>query len=273
MSAAASPSEHQRAHGDLHVTMKLREGRTVLDDLRQQGCLKARFPRPPGWAEVVTLNTSGGVAGGDTLRTTLRVRHGASASFAAQAAERFYRALPEDPPAHIRTSLAVEPGAAAEWLPQESILFESCALDRTLHVELAADAWFLGVESLVFGRALMGERVANCRLHDRIRIDRAGQPLLHDAIRLHGPADALARPAIAAGAGALATLVLVAPDADSRLAPLRAAWKNNDAGASAWNGMLLARVTAADGAALREAVLAALACLRGPRPLPRVWMC
>ena len=98
MSAAASPSEHQRAHGDLHVTMKLREGRTVLDDLRQQGCLKARFPRPPGWAEVVTLNTSGGVAGGDTLRTTLRVRHGASASFAAQAAERFYRALPEDPP-------------------------------------------------------------------------------------------------------------------------------------------------------------------------------
>jgi hypothetical protein len=36
---------------------------------------------------------------------------------------------------------------------------------------------------------------------------------------------------------------------------------------------LLSRIVAADGAALRTAVVAGLALLRGGRPLPRVWMC
>lgn len=273
MSAAVSLSELQRASGELDVAMKLRDGRTVLADLRQLGCLKARFPRPTGWAEIVTLNSSGGVAGGDAMSTRLRVGEGASATFAAQAAERFYRALPQDPPAHIRTHLTVAPGAAAEWLPQDSILFDRCALDRTLEVDLAGDAWFLGVEALVFGRARMGEQVTACRLHDRIRIRRNGALLLHDAIRLHGAADLLSRPALAAGGTAMATLVHVAENAESRLAALREAWKDAPAGASAWNGMLVGRIVAPDGAALRRIVAAGLASLRDGRPLPRVWMC
>jgi len=46
-----------------------------------------------------------------------------------------------------------------------------------------------------------------------------------------------------------------------------------DFGASAWNGMLIARILADDGAAARRAVVAALAVLRDGRPLPRVWLC
>ena len=37
--------------------------------------------------------------------------------------------------------------------------------------------------------------------------------------------------------------------------------------------MLVARVLAADGASLRQAVVAAIAVLRAGRPLPRVWLC
>ena len=50
------------------VACSVRDGHTVLDGLRQAGCLKARFPRPDRAAagsSVVTLNTSGGMAGGD----------------------------------------------------------------------------------------------------------------------------------------------------------------------------------------------------------------
>ena len=57
MSAAVSPSRHQRARGMLLVAMKRRGAATVLADLRQEGCLKARFPRAVAWADVVTLNT------------------------------------------------------------------------------------------------------------------------------------------------------------------------------------------------------------------------
>ena len=58
----------QRAMGELRVGVRVRDGRTVLEGLRQAGCLKARFPRSDAdWLNVVTLNTSGGIAGGDEL--------------------------------------------------------------------------------------------------------------------------------------------------------------------------------------------------------------
>jgi urease accessory protein len=276
MSAAASLSDHQRAIGSLHVAVKRRGPASVLADLRQDGCLKARFPRPVDWVEVVTLNSSGGVAGGDRLASTFDVRAGARATFASQAAERFYRALPDDPPAHVRAHLTVAPGSAAEWLPQEAILFDRAALDRVLDVELATDSWFLGVESLVFGRTAMGERVASARLADTIRIRRDGRLILHDAIRLSGEvASVLGSVATARGGAAIATIFHVATDAEARLDAFRAAVADApaEAGASAWDGMLIARVVARDGTALRATVMAGLAALRGGRALPRVWMC
>lgn len=270
------PTRHQRARGELHLSFKPRDGATVLDGLRQDGCLKARFPRPErgAWAGAVLLNTSGGVAGGDRLCTRVQAGPGTRATLAAQAAERFYRALPGAAPAHVRTHLAVRPGAALEWLPQDSILFDRCALDRELHVDLATDAWFVGVEALVFGRAAMGEEVESARLRDLIRVRRAGRLLLHDAIRLDGPVRAvLDRPAVGAGARAAATLVHAAPDAEARLDAVRAALAPFEAGASAWDGLLVARVVAPDGACLRAATVAGLAAIRDGRPLPRVWTC
>src|SRR5471030_190384 len=151
----------QRAVGELRVAVKRFGAETVLDELRQVGCLKARFPRRvvPGWMDVVMLNTGGGVAGGDRLDFSFAAGVGGRVTIAAQAAERFYRALPVDAPSRVRTRLAVEAGGALEWLPQETILFDRCAVERRLEVDLAADACFLGVETLVFGRTAMGERV------------------------------------------------------------------------------------------------------------------
>jgi urease accessory protein len=271
----SEPTTLQRAVGELRVSLRRRDGASVLAGLRQAGCLKARFPRPvaAGWADVVTLNTSGGIAGGDRLDSVFEVQAGASASIAAQAAERFYRALPGSLPAQVRTRITVADGASAEWLPQETILFDHCSLDRRLDVELAEDAWFLAAESLVFGRAAMGEQVLQGRLRDTIRVRRAGRLVLHDAIRLEGEVTAmLARKAIADGAGAIATILHVAPDAEAALDALRAALPTQ-AGASAWNGVLLARILAPDGASLRITAVAALQALRGSRPLPRVWLC
>jgi urease accessory protein len=100
--------------------------------------------------------------------------------------------------------------------------------------------------------------------------------LLHDAVRLDGEVDAaLQRAPIAGGARAMATLVHVAPDAEAALQGVRAALADTaeEAGVSAWNGMLVARILSPDAAGLRRAVIAALQLLRTPRPLPRVWLC
>ncbi len=272
MSGGACLSDtHQRARGELLIAVKRRGEASVISDLRQSGCLKARFPRPivPFWLDATMLNSSGGVAGGDQLDTTISVEAGAHATIAAQAAERFYRALPDSKPSRVRTKISVATGAAAEWLPQETILFDRSALNRHLTIDLAPDASFLGVEILIFGRAAMGETVTQIRLRDTIELHRAGEIVLRDAIRLDGDAAAiLAR--TAGGARVVATLIYAAPDAATRLDAVRAA---GDFASSAWNGILLTRFLGPDGAAVRRDVMTVLDVLRDGRPVPRVWLC
>ena len=104
---------------------------------------------------------------------------------------------------------------------------------------------FLGVETLVFGRAAMGERVGRGSLRDLIRVRRDGELLLHDAIRIDGDIDlALQRSATGGGAKVVSTVVYVAPDMAEKLAAVRGALGAAEAGASVWNGMLVARILA-----------------------------
>ncbi len=219
------------------------------------------------------LNTAGGVAGGDRLDTCITAGPGTMATVTTQAAERFYRALPGTD-ARVTATLDIAERAALEWLPQETILFDRCALRRELRVTMAEGAWFLGVEQWVFGRTAMGERVTHGRIHDLITIDRGRKKVLHDAVRFDGAVqDVLDRPASAAGGRAVATLIHVGPMAETHVAPLRSALVAWDAGVSAWDGMLVARIVAQNGACLRAAVVAGLNILRAGRPLPRVWEC
>ncbi len=107
----------QRAVGDLRVGVKRYEDQTVLDDLRQAGCLKARFPRRvvSGWMDVVMLNTGGGVAAGDRLDVAVSAAAGCRVTVSAQAAERVYRALDRDAASRVRTALSIGADAAMEW--------------------------------------------------------------------------------------------------------------------------------------------------------------
>ena len=268
---------HQRARGELRLTFKRRGEQTVLDSLRQDGCLKARFPRvePGRFAEAVTLNSAGGVAGGDRLTVTIGAGPGTAGVVASQAAERMYRALP-GAVAEVATRLEVAEGAVLEWLPQETILFDGCALRRTLDVAVAPGAVFLGVESLVFGRAAMGEEVRTARLLDRVTLRVGGRLVLQDAVRFDGAvAPVLARRAAAGGGRAVATIWRAGPGAEAMLEAVRTELlvPGVEAGASVVEGVLVARVVAETGASLRKSVVAGLNILRGGRTLPRVWMC
>jgi urease accessory protein len=281
----ASPSDSaERARGCLAIGFRSPEpGKTALSRLYQQGCLKARFPRPASGEppSSILVNSSGGVAPGDRLEISVSLEAGAAATIAGQAAERFYRAAPDSPPARLRHHLSLGPGAALEWLPQEAILFDRAALDRSLTIDLAPNASLLALEAIVFGRRAMGEEVRNGFLRDRLSVRRAGRPFLEDTLRLEGPiAEALDRPAIAAGARALATILHVGPHGGPHggpaadLAALRGlSLPGVEAGASAFDGLLLVRLLARDGAALRAALVAVLAILRPGRALPRVWLC
>lgn len=264
-----------RTEGSVRLGFVHRDGQTRLAGLYQSGAARARFPNPAADAppEAVLLNTAGGLTGGDRIDTRIDMGAGAEATVTTAAAEKIYRAL--DGETTIRVRLTLDAGARLAWLPQPTILFDRSWLDRRTEVELAGDASLLAVETLIFGRTAMGEDVHRGICRDAWRIRRGGRLLFADTFRIDGAvATALDRPATLAGARAAAMLIYVAADAGERLEAARAVLDRaaGMAGASAWNGMLVARVLARDGHALQDD-LAALAEALSGRPLPRVWQC
>lgn len=225
--------------------------------------------------ESVLINTAGGLTGGDDLYIESHWLPGTTACLTTQAAEKIYRAA--DSKANVRTRLFVESGADAEWLPQETILFNRSALDRCLDVNLAGGSKFLGLETLVFGRQAMGEEVVAGFVRDAWRIRRDGRLVYADCFQLSGEIAAeLNRNPVAAGARTYGKILLVADEiAPDLLHMVRDILPSSGlrAAASSWNGILAVRFLAPDGQLLRRAIADVLSVLRQGKGLPRVWRC
>lgn len=272
----SSDAPPARARGALDLAFRVRDGRTAAVQRAESGCLKVRLPRVPIGSPptAVLLNTAGGITAGDRLDLRVRWEAGTEAAVTTQAAERLYRADHRSAPARIRNHLVLGPGASGEWLPQETILFDGCRVDRRLEVELAADCAFLGIETLVFGRTAMGERLRSVSFRDAWDIRRAGRLLISERVRLEGAvSDALARPAVARGGAAVATILAVQPGRPGALEAIRSlpAPIGCETAASEWEGVLAVRFVARDSWSLRQAVLPVLAVLRHARPVPSCW--
>lgn len=266
-----APQIMQRARGRAAVALGVRGGRTRLDTLHQSGSAKAFLPRVHSdMPEVVFLNTAGGLTGGDRMRIGAVLGAGARATLTTQTAERVYAS--SGGAARFDVDLVAGPGAELHWLPQETIVFQDGALDRRTTIRLEGDARLLMVETVVLGRAAMGETLTRLSLADTRTITRDGAPLLIEPLRLG--ADVLARrsPATLGEARALSTIVLAARGAEDALGPVRSllSEEGTEAAATAWDGRLIVRATSPDGWPLRRLVARVLSHLRGG-PLPRVW--
>nr|WP_245398723.1 urease accessory protein UreD [Oceaniglobus trochenteri] len=245
---------------------------TCLAGLRQSGSLKCLFPRadPPNM-QAVLVNTAGGITGGDAFSIDLRAEAGTDLTVTTQAAERAYRAQPGQV-GQMHSRVCLEEGARLNWLPQETILFDGCALNRTLTVDLAAGASLLLTEPLVFGRTSMGEVLRRGQFSDRIEICSRGRPLYLDRIALEGDIAAhLSRPGVAAGARAMATLVYLADDAAAHLDAVRALLPETAGASLIRDGLMAIRILAPDSFVLRQSLVPVLNRLNGGT-LPRTWM-
>jgi urease accessory protein len=260
-----------RAAGGVRVEI----GRTARGSaplvVAESGGYRVRFPSAGSACEGVFINTGGGMAGGDRMALDVSLGEGATAVLTTQGAEKVYRSDGQDAEVAVRLSLA--PGSRLDWLPQEQILFNGARLRRTLEIAMAGDASLTLVESVVFGRLARGETLDAGAFRDRWRVRRDGRLVLAEDVRLDGAIhQALARKALGGGARALATVLHLAPDAEARRDGARAALDGArcECGASAWNGMLVARFLSPDPQALRADLARFLEHFRG-RPLPRSW--
>ncbi len=221
--------------------------------------------------DAVIVNTGGGMTGGDRFDVDIKVGAGARLTVTTAAAEKIYRSL--GPDTDIGVKLDVGPGGALAWLPQETIVFDQARLRRKIDIELARDANLLLAEAAVFGRSAMGETVVQGHFFDRWRLRVGGALVFAETLRLDGDiAQRLAQRAIAGGGVAVASVIKY-PGNDADAAAVRAMQDHfaGEVGVSAWNGLVVARLVAADGAALRRDLVAVLTALDAA-PLPRLWL-
>ena len=259
-----------RARGTVRLGTKAGPRGTVIDTLYQQGAAKAVFPRAATGMTAVLLNTSGGVTGGDRFDYAATAGPGTHLTLTTQACERAYRALPGEA-GRVETTLRVSDDATLWWLPQETLLFDGCALTRRLRCDLAPSARALIVEPLCFGRLAMGEDSIHGTMSDRIEIARDGAPLVLDAWRLSGDIGAaLADAATGGGARAMVSLTYVAPDAEARLKRLRTLAGPAGGASLLADDVLVLRLLAPSGYALRQRLLPILDDLTGGE-LPLCW--
>ena len=271
-SGASAVFDANRARGAVAFEVCLQDGVTRRGALHEAGSLRVRFPSPEdAGLSAVFVNTAGGIAGGDRFDVEIAVGAGARLTLTTAAAEKVYRAL--GAPAELNITLKVADDAALAWLPQETILFDHARLSRRIDIDLAEGASLLLCEILVFGRAAMGERLRQGSLVDRWRLKRGGRLVFAETVRLEGDIGAqLDRPAIAAGAGAVATALMV-PGDEALVERIREVSDSfgGEVGLSAWNGFAMARFCAQDAARLRADMVAVLSRTGGP-PLPRLWL-
>lgn len=270
--AAALLPQRVKALGQLGVVQG--GGRSRLSTLFQEGAAKIRMPTPEGdWIEAVLINTAGGMTGCDRIAWQIDIGTGASATVTTQTCEKVYRS--DHGEAALSATLSVGPGARLAWLPQETIVFDRSSFSRWLDLDVGEGATVLLAETTLFGRAAMGEAVHSGRFRDRWRVRSGGRIVHAEDFFVSGDiSQRLNLTAVARGATAVSTVLMIGPDVDRHVDAARAII-GEGGGASAWtvgeNGKFLARLYDRDGYCLRKRLVPLLALLNGRAGLPKTW--
>ncbi|TFW29375.1 urease accessory protein UreD [Duganella callida] len=134
---------------------------------------KALYPEDARVCQAIIVHPPGGVVGGDRLEIDIGVGDRAHAFITTPGAAKWYKANGKTSRQDIH--LHVNRDAALEWLPQETIFFDTANVELDQHIELAAGATYIGCEILCMGRRGSGERFASGAVRQRSSIRRDGR--------------------------------------------------------------------------------------------------
>jgi urease accessory protein len=277
----SSDRELQRAKGSCQIVLGSSERGTRIMDVYQTSPIRVLFPRTSGTRvpEAVLVNTSGGIAGGDCLESSVTAMDNASITVTTQAAEKVYRAINES--AHITTTLRACDSAKLAWLPQETIVFNRARVCRRTHIEVSTGSQLLALEWLVLGRAAHGEKISAGDIMDSWRVRKDGRLIWADTFRATDDVlPYLSRKALLSDCTALATLLYFGPDLEERLQVIRglASSLECQCAATLVGGLIVVRFAARSSFELRAALRSLLQALGeklalGPFRVPKMWSC
>lgn len=284
LGTAAAP-DREEAHWQAHLQLEFATDRetTRLVDCRHSGPLRVQKPLYPEGAQIchaVVLHPPGGVVGGDQLTLHARVGAGAHAVLTTPGAAKWYRANGKTSRQTLHFDAA--DGACLEWLPQESIFFDSADVALTQTVDLAGTATYIGAEICCFGRTAQGETFSSGNLAQRIQLRRDGQLIWWEQGSLGGGSAAMHSPLGLAGNSVCATLLAAGkPVPAALLEKIRQdvevlAGGRGEFGISQRKSLLVARYLGTSSEFARQITLCVWQHLRPaltgwPAEVPRIW--
>lgn len=261
---------------ELELGFERRGARTALAQRRHDGPLLVQKPLYPEGSSVchaIVLHPPAGIAGGDELQLTVQAGAGAHALLTTPGAGKWYRSAGARARQCVR--FAVASGAALEWLPQETIVFEGARAELCAEIRLGRDARYIGWEILCLGRTGSGERFAHghCELNTALWLDE--RLLWLERGRIEGADPLLASGAGLAGHPVCGTLLAVGDITDELLAACRAVESERGA-VTRLPGLLVGRYLGASAAQAKKYFTSLWRVLR-PALLgcegvePRIW--
>ncbi len=117
--------------------------------------MKPSYLGDDGSAFVLMLNPTGGIVGGDRLKTEIRLGSGSHACLSTPSATTVYRTL--NRPASHETSIQLEQGAILEYFPEHLIPYPGSALRQSMRVLMGPGSCLILNESFAAGRIARGE--------------------------------------------------------------------------------------------------------------------
>jgi urease accessory protein len=264
------------------LELELREqgGRTVLGLNRHQGPLMVQrpfYPQGEPGCHLYILHPPGGVVAGDSLKISVRVSSLARALLTTPAAGKIYRST--GPQALLEQTLTVEGGAALEWMPLETIVYDQARALLKTRVDLAAGGAFVGWEVLCLGLPAAGQPYRAGQVRQDLEVWQEGRPLVLERGHYQGGSPALE--AVWGMAGRLVSGTLLATGAGGELltavrAAAREVGQPGQFTATLVSGLLVCRYLGWEAEAARRYFLRAWEIIR-PAVLgqaacpPRVW--
>lgn len=208
---SAAPLDRVGRDGTLSLAFERRDGQTVLVQRRFTLPLQALEAIPledNGSVCLMLLNPTGGLVGGDHLKTEITLGPGSHVCLTTPSATKVYRTL--GPPAVQETLIRLGEGAAIEYLPDHVIPFPGSAFHQSLTVEMGPGSCAIVADAFAIGRIARGERWTFRELENRTTIRRQGRPLFLDRAMLDPSTQTLAGLGGMEGFGYLATIGLFA---------------------------------------------------------------
>ena len=133
--------------------------------------------------ELIIINTAGGLTSGDLNLNSIQVDCNTSLNIHTSM-EKIYNC--KNFSANSYTNIIVGSNSYVSWIPLETIFFNGANLRRRINIDLESKSNFLGIETIIFGREAMGEKVEKGILDDAWQIYKNGKLLYSDFNRISG---------------------------------------------------------------------------------------